>query len=116
MYLRLRMNFQKELGNKIRYYRKLKKFSQEKMAEFLNVSPTFVSNFETGRAFISSETLTKIIEVLDVKPYELFLFEDIESSEILYDKILENLQTDSIKNNQRSLMLLYEFSEKLKNN
>ena len=107
--------FFKQFGKKVKYYRKLKNFSQEQLAEKLEIAPTTMSNIETGKGFVSGDTLQKLISILDIKLYDLFIFGDIESSDIIYKKILNNLKSDKIKSNPRLLMLLYELTEEFLN-
>ncbi len=108
------LSFQKLLGANIKKYRKQKGISQEKFAELLNVAPTTVSNIETGKNFITSQTLQNITKVLEIEAFKLFIFNDNEESKtILLKKLKRNIETKSIRNDYTKLYLLYEFSEKL---
>ena len=53
-------------------YRKLKKLSQEQLAEILDISVKHVSTIETGKVFASAELIEKIANVLDVSLSALF--------------------------------------------
>jgi transcriptional regulator with XRE-family HTH domain len=59
------------LGENLRKYRTLKGFSQAKLAEILDISPNFISDLETGKRWLSSDTLVNFSEVLGVEVYEL---------------------------------------------
>jgi len=109
------MDFAKQFGRKVKHYRKLKHFSQEQLAEKLDVAPTTMSNIETGKGFVSADTLQKLTKILDINPYDLFIFSDEEASNIIYNKILNNLKTDKIQNNPKFLMLVYELTEEFLN-
>lgn len=63
----------KAIGNRIRTYRKQKNFSQEKLAEKINISTTHMSHIETGTTKLSLPVLVKIAEVLDIST-DIFLF------------------------------------------
>ena len=63
-----------EFGKKVKYYRKLAGFSQETLAEKLDLTPTTITLIETGRNFVNSATLEKICSALNVEPYSLFDF------------------------------------------
>ena len=66
----------KQLGLKISYYRKLKGWSQEKLAEEISKSLAFIGAVEapnTHRA-ISMDTLFDIAEALDVPAYKFLDF------------------------------------------
>lgn len=66
------------IGLKISYYRKLRGFSQEQLAEKCNISAGFLSQIEApGMAVgISLQNLFTIAEVLNVPAYKLLIFED----------------------------------------
>jgi len=62
-------------GNKLRYYRKLRNFTQEELADQVGISPTHITNIEKGRKGVSLEVLRLIckkldVSVTDVLPYE----------------------------------------------
>ena len=67
----------RKLGLKISYYRKLKGYTQEQLAEKINKSTAFLGAVKApniDRA-ISLDTLFDIAEVLGVPPYK-FLMDD----------------------------------------
>jgi len=59
------------LGENLRKYRILKEFSQAKLAEILDISPNFISDLETGKRWLSSDTLVNFAKALGVEVYEL---------------------------------------------
>ena len=61
------------LGKNIKKYRSRNAWSQEQLAEKLDVSATFLSNLETGRSWISARTIAKLCNVLKIDMYELFM-------------------------------------------
>ena len=62
------------LGLKIKELRKQKKFTQEKLAEMLDLDIGYISKLEVGRNFPTIGTLERIANVLDVELYEIFQF------------------------------------------
>ena len=101
---------QKQLGKRIQNLRKSKGFSQEKFAEAIGIATTSLSYIETGNGFLTSDTLEKISKILNVEPYELFLFNDIFSSlsnEDMLKYIYEKL--DSIKGSPEQLKSVYMY-------
>ena len=79
------------LGEQIRKYRKLKKYTLEQLAERLDVSTTFIGQIERAKGIPSLETLIKIANVLEVSTDSL-LFGNLNSgagSEYFYEKISE---------------------------
>ena len=54
------------VGSKIRACRKSAKLTQEKLAEMVKISPTYLSEIETDRKQAGREVLCRIAKVLDV--------------------------------------------------
>jgi len=59
------------LGANVKRVRNLKGFSQAKLAEMLDISPNFISDIETGKRWLSSDTLVNLAVYLDMEAYEL---------------------------------------------
>ena len=55
------------VGSKIRACRKAAKMTQEKLAERVKISPTYLSEIETDRKQAGREVLCRIAKVLDVE-------------------------------------------------
>jgi len=62
----MKLDFNKNIGNRIREKRKLLSLSREKFAELIDLSPQFLAEIETGRKGMSSMTLLKICNGLCV--------------------------------------------------
>ncbi|MBQ7834888.1 MAG: helix-turn-helix transcriptional regulator [Ruminiclostridium sp.] len=64
----------RKLGLKISYYRKLKGFTQEQLAEYIDKNASFLSSVEAPNVnrTISIDTLFDIAKALDVPPYKFF--------------------------------------------
>ena len=58
-------------GRNLKMYRIFKGLSQAKLAEILDISPNFISDMETGKRWLSSDTLVNLAEALDIEAYEL---------------------------------------------
>lgn len=56
----------KEIGNRIKEIRKSKHLSQNDMAELIQVSPSYFSDIENGKANISLDIFMRITEALQV--------------------------------------------------
>jgi len=98
---------QKGLGRRIQELRKDANLSQEKLAEKLGIAVNTLSNIERGRAFMTAQTLENIVNILKIKPQELFTFQEINSEDDLYEYIIEKI--DSIKDNKYKLETLKKF-------
>jgi transcriptional regulator with XRE-family HTH domain len=60
------------LSANIKLYRGRREWSQVKLAEKLEISPNFLADIETGKSWVSSVTLVKLANVLNIEVYELF--------------------------------------------
>jgi len=69
------------LGENLRKYRIIKGYSQAKLAEILDISPNFISDLETGKRWLSSDTLVNFSEILGVEPHELIKHKEIPADE-----------------------------------
>lgn len=61
------------LGKNIKNYRNKKNYSQEQLAEILNVSVSHISSWENAESYPSIKKLEEIANALDVKVYQLFM-------------------------------------------
>jgi len=57
----------------LRFFRSEKKLSQIQLSELVNISPNYLNAVENGKNFPSPEVLQKIIGVLEIMPYQLFM-------------------------------------------
>ncbi|WP_079243031.1 MULTISPECIES: helix-turn-helix domain-containing protein [Chryseobacterium] len=63
------------IGNKIKNIRELKNFTQEYMAEKLDISQAAYSKLEKGDIKVSSDKLSQIAKILDVNPEDITSFD-----------------------------------------
>lgn len=66
------MTIQKKVGSNIKKYRKLKKISQEKLAEYSNLHRTYISSIERGLKSPSLDVVERISNILQVDIKNLF--------------------------------------------
>lgn len=66
----------KLVGLNIAYYRRLKNFTQESLAEALDIDQTHLSKIERASVGISLDNIFKIADVLDIEVYKLFVFKN----------------------------------------
>ena len=78
--------FKLSFGDKIKTAREKKKFSQQQLANLLNVTDGTISNYENGVAFPRFETIKIICDLLEVDPNYLF-WDDL--CDELKDKIIK---------------------------
>ncbi len=97
---------QTNLGQKIKKLRKLKGYSQEVFAEKIGIATNSLSSIETGNSFMTSNTLDKITQELEISLNELFDFDDCKSNKDMYTFIIHKL--DYLKNNEEKITLIYK--------
>lgn len=56
----------------LKYYRKQAGFTQEKLAESIGMSTSYIGDMEARERFPSAETIDKIAGALNVRPSQLF--------------------------------------------
>jgi transcriptional regulator with XRE-family HTH domain len=92
-------------GQNLRKYRLLNGWTQNVLAEKIDLSPNFISDMENGRKFASPENLINFAEVFNINVYELFKPENILSGDtastlLHYTKEVQG----AIKNIQRQYL------------
>ena len=60
-------------GKNLKKQRLFNGLSQAKLAEILDISPNFISDIETGKRWLSSDTLVNLAKALGVEAYELLI-------------------------------------------
>lgn len=63
-----------KFGNKLKYYRLMRGYTQEKLAEKLGIDAHYISDIECGSRNITFKTLHRLISALDVELNKLFTF------------------------------------------
>jgi transcriptional regulator with XRE-family HTH domain len=58
------------LGANLKRYRCFRGLSQAKLAEMVDISPNFISDLETGKRWISSDTIVSLANALKVEVFE----------------------------------------------
>ena len=98
------MELKKQLGLRIKELRELKNFSQEFIAEKLDMNPANYWRIENGVSYPKPENIERIAQILNVKVSELFTFEHIQDFEDIKKELT------SIINEDRELtLLIYKF-------
>ena len=96
------------IGNKIRAQRKQKGYTQDQLAEMLNVSTHTRSRYECGKNYPSHEHMLQLSKILDLS---------IEDSYYGYHKMSERISTDELNhllktlspNNQEIAILVMKY-------
>lgn len=88
------------LGNRVREIRKLKKWTQAKLAEKSNVETSYISHIERAATKVSLPTLIQIANALEVTLDELVYGSLVKSAHVsvkLMDQLLADCTPEEIK-------------------
>ena len=91
------VNIIKRFGKNIRIHREAAGFTQEQLAEKLDISCGSLSRIETGRQFVTQTTLENLSKALKVSVSDLFLYSTHSSTN--NEKKIELLQYIETMNN-----------------
>lgn len=110
------MSFAEHLGARIRFYRKQKKLSQEKLAELCSLHPSYIGQIERGEKNITVDILHRLSIGLEISMAELLQDVDITDStgaQTLSDvlKALLLLSNGDLKRIKRLLDAILELVE-----
>lgn len=86
------MNIKKQLGTKIKRIRQKRGFTQEQLAEKIDIATRTLCGIENGENFLTADTLEKICKVLNVSCADLFAFNHIKPQEELIDEIILDIK------------------------
>ena len=89
-------NIKEKLGKRIKELRKRKNYTQERLAELAEIENASLSNIENGKNYPNYETLAKISSSLNVKPYELYMFDYYISRDEMIEEVINGMQDDDI--------------------
>jgi len=82
-------------GKNLKYFRKERKLSQEKLSENVEITVKHLSEIERGVVFASANLMEKLAENLNIPIFAFFLTDDC----IYYDKImLTRIEKEIIQN------------------
>ena len=80
-------SLKRKFGLRLQEIRKLRKLTQEKLAELIGVDPPHISNIERGKYFVKAETLESLAKALNVEEKEFFEFNHFQEREKLISTI-----------------------------
>jgi len=86
----------KELGDRVRLFRKKKDWTLEDLALESGLHPSSISQVERGERNLTLKNLSRLAEGLEVDPYQLLLYEDddlMEREQASQFKVKEMLET-----------------------
>ena len=99
----------KLFGKKIKEIRKKQSFTQEKLAEILNVDAKTISRLEKGYYFTTYENLEKLANALNVQIKDFFDFEYIQNREDLKDFLITKISDLPIEKLQKIAKFIKDY-------
>lgn len=94
----------KNIGEKIKLYRKKRGLSQDKLAELVNIEMKSLSRIESGHNYPQCENLIAICAALEISPWQLYFQEDTKDIESMKKEI-----TDSLNSNEQLITAIYQY-------
>ena len=95
------------LGERIKFWRQYRNFTQEKLAEKVELTPGFISLIETGKKRASLETLIRVCKELEITLNDLLVGNQITQPNdysIEFSELISNL-------NESERNLIFEIIE-----
>ena len=84
----------KNLGSKIKQYRKKLGLSQAELAEIVKLEIKSLSRIEAGHNYPMCENLAAIAEALHVEPWQLYYDDKKQNFETMKRKIIKSIETN----------------------
>ena len=104
------MDNKKLLGKRIKELRKNAGYTQEKLAELIDIETSSLSGIESGRHFPSLPTIEKIANTLNIEMKTLFDFNHLQPVDKMKADIVNNID----KLDEHKIKFIYKFFDGLK--
>ena len=100
-----------KFSKNLRKLRKNRKFTLEKLAEKVGVSPNHLSKLESSGTYPSFKLISKLSSALNVKMQDLFNFDEIEDIDFIRKYLEEMIK----KSDSKHLNMLYKINNSIIN-
>ena len=105
------MDVKKQFGAKIKRLRAKYGYTQEELAEKMQIATRTLCGIENGENFVKAETIEKFCEIFDVSMLELMSIDHIRPQGELVKEIIKDIH--NIKNREK-IETLYKIVKSLK--
>ncbi len=104
-------SFLKKFGKQIKVYREMRGYTQEQLAEKVNVATTTISAWETGKFFLEYPSILKLCDALEITVEDLFCFASESSlkNNSVINEIINLLKQHSPAKQKQFLEILKTF-------
>jgi len=102
-------------GNNLRIFRNRRNWSQADLAEFADISLNYIGDIERGKKWPHPDTLSRLVDALGIKVFELFLEENVEVSpntQVLMNRFIKDVSLSIYKSLSLSVNQSIENIEK----
>ena len=89
------ITLKKNIGEKIKFFRKKKGYSQDELAELVNIEMKSLSRIESGHNYPQCENLIAICSALEISPWQLYFSDDKKDIELMKNEINEKINADN---------------------
>ncbi|HXF92475.1 MAG TPA: helix-turn-helix transcriptional regulator [Nitrospiraceae bacterium] len=104
------MGIKRAVGQRIKTVRQRMGLTQDQLAERVGLSPKYISGIERGVENPTMDTLIRLAKMLEVEPYDLFLFGESEESEKVLRKSIEKMIREA---DREKLQLCFDIMRKI---
>ncbi len=104
------MDIKRAVGRRIKIVRQRSGLTQDQLAERVALSPKYISGIERGVENPTMDNLIRLAKVLEVEPYDLFLFGESEENEKALRKGIEKMLRES---DREKLQLHFDVMRKI---
>ena len=105
------MSVKTELGKQIKKLRIDNGYTQEKLSELISISQRALSSIESGKNFISAETLENLLKIFNTSLEDFFSTNSFKEVDELLKMIYKNIE--KIKKNPAKLEIIYNLTRRL---
>ena len=104
------MDIKRAVGKRIKIVRQRSGLTQDQLAEQVGLSPKYISGIERGVENPTMDILIRLAKMLEVEPYDLFLFGESEDNEKALRKGIEKMVREA---EGRKLQLYFDVMRKI---
>lgn len=104
------MDIKRAVGKRIKAVRQRNGLTQDQLAEQVGLSSKYISGIERGVENPTMDILIRVVKVLGIEPYNLFLFGETEDSEKVLRKGIKKMLRES---DREKLQLYFDVMRKI---
>lgn len=101
------IDIKKLFGKNLKKAREIRNLSQDKFSELIGIGASALSKIERGKSYPNPQTIEKIIQILKIKLYTLYLSEEDININEAYNDLL--IRINKLKKNKELFKLVYDY-------